>query len=477
MKKLLGAVLALAMFSPAPASAELFKNLKFSGQIDVQSTAARNVRDFVTRAPAGNSPSNNDRIGNTHTRAMMTAGWDLLDDVHAKVTVVKGGEQTGGSARLHGTSPEDLNEVQSNAVVQEANIKIDKLMGLFDTTVGRQFYGEAGDLIAYYGPRDNYGLATNALDAFRLDWKGEHMTLTGVAGRTSEGGTLSGSGAAATDLRGLVASCNMHETVKPTVYLYNRVTHATGALGQTSGNVSGGGTSGKNDNLWVAGLKAKITAGPAWLHAEGAKNFGEDRTNFLTDTTGPRYTNYKGYALLVKGGATVEVPVVGMINPWGEFGMGTGDSNFQFAGNNNFQSIATDYRPGAIYGRFDSAAPIALGNAASATAGASNGLSNRIIWGAGVNHTPAAIEKLTAGVQYYRYAFHRQAPQSTGLKRSRNIGSEVDVTLNWKHSENVNAKVTLGSFMPGAWVRDVKGPGAALNPAQMAALDLSVKFN
>ena len=56
MKKLLGMTLALAMFVPAGANAELLKNLKASGQLDIQTTSANNVRDFTTRpthAPAG----------------------------------------------------------------------------------------------------------------------------------------------------------------------------------------------------------------------------------------------------------------------------------------------------------------------------------------------------------------------------------------------------------------------------------------
>ena len=80
MKKLLGSTLALAMFLPAGANAELLKNLKLNGQLDVQTTSARNVTDFVTRPTGANSmpaaTANNDRIGHANTRAMLTANWD-----------------------------------------------------------------------------------------------------------------------------------------------------------------------------------------------------------------------------------------------------------------------------------------------------------------------------------------------------------------------------------------------------------------
>ena len=52
MKKLLGAVLSLALLIPSgPASAELFKNLKLDGWLDVRMDSSYNIKDFSTRAP------------------------------------------------------------------------------------------------------------------------------------------------------------------------------------------------------------------------------------------------------------------------------------------------------------------------------------------------------------------------------------------------------------------------------------------
>lgn len=469
MKKLLGSTLALAMFLPTGANAELLKNLKISGQLDVQATSARNITDFVTRPDQG-AANNNDRIGDAHTRTMLSADWDLLDDVHARITLVKGGENAAGAGHdVYGEGADSLDNVTARTLVQEANVRIDKLAGLFDTTIGRQFYGEPGDLIVYYGPRDAYAQRVDSLDAFRFDWKGEHMSVTGVAGRTTDASVLAAGAAADVDLRGIVVSCTQHEMVKPSAYIYNRVTHGTSGLGVT--------VAGKNTNLYVAGLKAKIMAGGFSGHAEVAKNFGDDRTTFNNGGLGPQSGRFTGYALLLKGGYKADIADVAAVNPWAEFGMGSGDANFAHAGNGNFQSINTDHRPGGIYGRFDRGSLIALGNAVAGTGAASNGLTNRVIWGLGVKATPAAVNKLTAGLAYYRYAFHRVAPEgAAALKNSRNIGSEVDVTAEWKHSDNVSVNVTLGSFLPGAAIADEKGANAALNPAQMAAADVKIRF-
>lgn len=475
MKKLLGTTLALAMFIPAGANAELLKNFKASGNLDIQTTSARNVADFVTRQkmdPAPVAPVNNDRIGAATTRVILKMDWDLLDDVHSRVTLAKGASTHG--SRAYGAGAQNLDAIQTAIAVEEANVKIDKVFGHVDMTAGRQFYGEEGDLIVYYGPRDNYGLTITALDIFRADWNGEHMSVTGIAGKTAGGSAAVNP--ADTDLRGIVVSCKMHEMVKPSLYVYNRVQHRTGALGSQAG---------KNDNLWVAGVKAKVATGGLTTSLEIAKNFGENRAGQAAQAghTDPTFANYKGYAVQLKAAYKIDLSDVGMVKPWGEFGMGTGDSNFNANGNNTFTAINSDYRPGGIYGRFDNGAAIVLGNATTNAAGvaqtfsgASNGLSNRVIWGVGVKGTPSAVEKLTVGAAFYRYAFHRVAPNAAGQKVSRNIGSEVNVTAKWAHSENVTLKATAGSFKPGAYVADVKGANAPLNPVVMLAGDVAIRF-
>jgi len=490
MKKLLGTTLALAMFVPAGANAELLKNLKVSGNLDIQTTSARNVADFATRPntasggsgePAGTAArSYNDRIGHANTRVIVKLDWDVLDDVHARVTLVKGA--VAADTRVYGGAAENLNTIQTNTLLQEANVKIDKVMGLLDVTAGRQFYGEEGDLIVYYGPRDAYGQRVDAIDMFRADWNGEHMSVTGIAGKTADT-LVTGLGNAATDLRGVIVSCKMHEMVKPSAYVYNRVTHATGGSGASVPN-NAGVVNGKNTNLWVTGLKAKVAVGGLTASVEYAKNFGEDRATFNNGGLGPQSGSFKGWAFQTKAAYKVDLDNVGALNPWGEFGMGTGDANFAHAGNGEFQSINTDYRPGGIYGRFDQGAAISLGQginnngAARNSGGASNGLSNRVIWGFGLKATPSAVNKLTVGAAFYRYAFHRVAPNTAAAstKTSRNIGTEIDVTGEWKHSENVSLTATAGTFQPGQYIRHLKGPDAIVNPAIMLAGDVKIKF-
>lgn len=84
MKKLLGTVLAAALLLPPGLGyAEVLKNLSLSGNIDVQSVATRNVRDFRSQ--------DLDKIGPAAGRVLLNADWDMLDDVHATLTAGKVG--------------------------------------------------------------------------------------------------------------------------------------------------------------------------------------------------------------------------------------------------------------------------------------------------------------------------------------------------------------------------------------------------
>jgi hypothetical protein len=470
MKKLLGSTLALAMMFPVGANAELLKNLKLDSELDVQATSANNITDLAS-APVNIAPpngSNNDRIGAVISRLIVTANWDLLDDVHSRVTLVHGGVNNNvNNNRAYGSNSQTVQAALETGVwLQEANVAIDKVFGAVDTRIGRQFYGEPGDLIAYFGPQDNYGLFVQSLDAFRFDWNGESFGVTGLAGTTKGGSTAINNGD--TDLTALLANYKT-ETANLGAYIYNQTTHATGGQGANPP-----ATNGRNDFLYIVGVKGKATFWGVTAKAELAKDLGQNRVAAGGDQAG----NYDGWALLANADYKLDMTNVAVVDPWLEFGYGSGRSRGASNHNDGFVSINTDYRPGGIYGRFstETAGLPSLGNSVDGMA--SNGLDNRVIYGLGVKTTPSMAPKLTVGVQAYKYAFARTS--DTGVfgntQFSRDIGTEGDVTAEWKHSPNVSFKVTLGEFMPGAFVNNEKGANAEVNPATLAALDTSIKF-
>ena len=471
MKKLLGSALAVAfLFMASQARADLLKNLKFNGSIEMDATSANNVLDFNT--------SQNDRISAAQTRVMLGMDWNLLDDVHAVVTLSKNdrvygsgdGESIGSN---HGQS---LTQIENTVYVEQAYFKIDKVFGRLDSTFGRQFYGDEGDLIIYYGPHHNqYGMTVTAIDAGRFDWNAEKFYVTGVVGKGYfAGNNIASYGADIQyqqDLRGLVAGTKGIENVDGKIYLWNALTHMTG---NTTFEASPATVA--NDNLYVLGLKVKGKYLGAYGSFEIAQNFGSSRYNPVGPAPLTHAANYCGRAFLFDLGYKADVANVGNINPWGELGIGTG-GNYGTGADNNFYSIASDYRPGAIYGRFDQTAALLMAWNVywhGANDPASSGLTNRVIWGVGVKTTPTYLNKLTAGLAYWDYRFQQMYPNETWAAGNRHIGGEYDLTAEWKHSENVTLSGALGTFQPGGHIKDQTTPGCS--PAFLANFNAAVKF-
>lgn len=506
MKRLLGTVLALAIIMPPGASAEILKNLKVSGQLDVQMTSARNVTDFATRPanhPAADGGDNNDRVGTTLTRTMLNLDWDLLDDVHAQGTLVKNDRVWGTAAPAAGGQAAATGEgqgligapgatdVAGNLVVQRASIMIDKLLGHFDTTVGRQYYGTPGDLVIYFGPKDVHGLFVTAIDAARFEAECDMMSFSGMAGTTA-------SGAAATGLAGAANASNNNTQVRgfdimwknlpvrAHTFVWNQVTQAAGGLGVAPVNAAGGAT-GMNDFLYVYGVKLRGEAMGGWFNLDLAKNSGQDRTTLAgaADGFSAASGNYIGTAMLLDVGYNAEIANVGGFTPWANFGWGSGRSSNGEESNENFTAIAPDYRPGVINRRFNGAGAINLGANAPGGGVGTVGLGNRVVWGLGLNYTPAKWDRMTAGVSLWDYRFQRNTitgPGATLLAAgNKHIGSEFGLTAEWRHSENVTLGAGWASFQPGGLVYErkraaVPGVQEGVNPAQMVFADLTVKF-
>lgn len=462
MKKLLGSTLALAMVLPAGANAELLKNLKVGGSLDVDAVTANNVTDLNT--------ASYDKLNTVQTRLILKSDWDLLDDVHAHVALRKNDRTWGtGSQAIGGGTGSG---VLANTFVDESNVKIDKVFGAVDTTVGRQFYGEPGDLVIYYGPKANlYGLPVTALDGARLDWNGEKVGVTAlgakITGKAIQGNTPSNNGDV--NLWGLTAHAKVGDNVSGSAYIYDRRT-------VNSGNGTGGVVA--DDILYLAGLRGKVTMGGAWLSGEFDKDFGQNRT-MGTNNTYATTGNYTGWAGKVNAGVKADLNNLGAITGWGEAGIGSGGQTT----NRNFTSIAGDYRPGGIWGRFASTSGGTdfLGSAASANAiGDGASLSNLFVTGVGAKVTPAALSKLTAGLTWWNYraqnatALENQVGPSKSARGNKAIGSEYDLDLTWAHSENVAISAGAGTFQQGRVLRAL-GSGTN-NPITLCYTDLSVKF-
>jgi hypothetical protein len=515
MKKLLAALIAaLLVATSAPSGAsELFKNLRMSCHRVLQATAATNVADFATHANCDvrNSDgtcktsvlANNDRIGDAQTRLLLRLDWDLLDDVHARVTLRKN-DRTYGTV---GGNPQSVSDVPPQSItsagpnilgsvfVDEAFFKVDKIAGQLDLTMGRQFYGESGDMVVYFGPSEKawYGLPVSAIDGARLDWNGESLAVTGFDGKLagSQVGTVPQS---SFNIRGLNLALKGQENVHGSIYGWNREFTATGASGAPP--TDAGDPGGKNDELYVLGAKGKVSGGGFYLQGEFDQNLGENR-NGLGDAAHAPAARYAGWATQGRGGFKAESDNLGSLALWSEGTVMSGRQNTRENVNDGFVPIWGDYRPGSIYGRFSltgtfpglaSAVPGVSGSQSLPFADVSLLRSNQVIWGGGIKASPGFANRLSAGVSWWDYRIHRfnNVPGGTNeFSGNKHLGSELDVDLSWYHSENVTFGTGWATFQPGGLIKEsvrlndigAGTPGRrGVNPVSLVYFDVRVKF-
>lgn len=508
-RALVGVVSAFGLvFGGSPASAEILKNLRVGGQLDLQATSAYNVTDYVT-SPRTAAPGTafNDRIGDAQTRVMVWMDWDLLDDVHSRVTFRKNDRAwgtTGGQTINNPNAPQNSQtfgqaggtDLLANIWMDEAWFKIDKLVGQFDLTLGRQFYGDPGDPVIYFGPSEKawYGMPVTSIDAARVDWlPWEWLGVTGLAAKHT-GYSVGTTAATATfddiDIQGLHAKMNLAEWLGMQLYGYRRLTHRRQALGTPPTTANAGGL---NDNLYIVGYRFRLSGGGFWFKGEYDQNFGNQRITETATTAGSAH--YLGWFALGDVGWRGESDSAGMLSVWGQAALGSGRVRSRSNLNDGFQAINGDYRPGTIWGRFmPTSAFGGLGSAITTTPGFDSNnspnpnpnMNNRQIWGGGVKMSPGFANKATLAVSWWDFSVHRwqHVPgQNTHPYLGKNhIGAELDVDLQWAHSENVGFSLGWANFRPGGLIVKSVTPegqsavGRGVNPVQVAYFDTRIRF-
>ncbi|MCG2725616.1 MAG: hypothetical protein L6420_05045 [Elusimicrobia bacterium] len=417
MKKLVGIITVLALFTSV-ASAELLKNFKYDGSILVKNVTVDNTNfDKDTE----------DKYSNTKTRVVFGMNFDLNEEANAQVTFAKYNRTWNDQAGTGVQSEEDIDNLTANIDVAEAYLNLKGVLGL-DHKVGRQFYGNEGDIVIYYGPSamKSVAYAVQALDAWSGVWKKDKLTVTGVMGKVND---FSATTMRDHDVYGVTAKYDYSEKINPSAYVYqsdNRLTTV---------NIS--------NRLNVAGVKVEGKVEGIGYMAEYAMNTGTNDNTPL---------DYKGSAMKFNADYGLNADKIGKFTFMGEYAMGSGDDNATDTDNKVFTAINSNYIPGLIYG--------GIGGI-----GAAVNLGNLTTYNVGVNFTPNKWEKLALCGKYYTFKY------SEKVGTAENIGSEMDFAAVWNHSDNVMLKASYAMFTPD------KDIAAVNNDAQtLFGFDVNVKF-
>jgi hypothetical protein len=426
-------VLGLVVSVSFPAHADLLKNFKTDGSIETRSFGIDNETD--------RDGSVDDYRSETRTRLMVGASSDLLDDVHARVLLRKNNRLHGQGGTTAGS--ESLSTVQNTVAVDNAYVRIDKIIGSVDLTVGRQFYGDPNDLNIYFGSNNDDVLSVQSIDLFRADadlmgW----AKFEGIAGKTAETTAAN----TATPTPPAPSNVNSDTDLWGIKLMTDKLIPKGGAaVSYYTAKTKGAGTT-QNNTLSV--LDACILGdipmvGGLGYHADYLQNFGRNNTGAgPAGNPNPSYNGSAYYLGLKYGGEAFAKP----IRIQGEYGRGSDD----------FVAINPGKRFGIIWGEHSTVGPSSLtpnANGNSFVNGTSGpGLTNLRVadLGAGVNLTPKF------GIDFNWYRFMYDANRGTN---GRSAGTEYDLILSWKHSDNVALEVSAASFQVG---------GALQNPTPIA---------
>ncbi|HCE98374.1 MAG: hypothetical protein A2X34_01990 [Elusimicrobia bacterium GWC2_51_8] len=437
MNKVIG-MLAVVAFASSMASAELLKNFKADGSVEAVGVVVQNRADFDKKAA--------DKFGDVKNRVIVNATFDLNEDVNAVVTAVKCDRSYGQPSQTVAGGTAD------SFTFEQAYLNLKNVIGL-NHKVGRQFYGNDGDIVLYYGPANWYtrGLGVSTLDAWTATWNKNKLTVNGLTAKVSETaapaiGTV-GALNDDKDLYGLTASYDYSDVVKPAAYFYQYRDNTVAS---------------KPNNLEVFGLKANGKYSGLEYGLEYAMNMGTNQN--LTPTTN---MDYKGSALKVNA-AYGGLEMAGKLGFTGEFAMGSGDKKTTDKTDKSFQDIAANYRPGLIAGG------IGVNNGAVVLT--VTDLNDLTTWNLGANWTPSMAEKLNIEAKYYSYS-----PTETkvdGVKLGyTTYGTEFDLCANWKHSESVGLKAYYATLaFNKKFVETMNGVGAKKDAVSLLGIAMNVKF-
>lgn len=440
MKKVIG-MLAVVAFASSMASAELLKNFKYNGSIEV------NMRDI------NNGDFNKklyDNSDNTRTRVMIGANFDLADDVSAQVTAVK-------NARNYGNASQSVSGGTIDTFFfEEAYLNLKGVLSL-DHKVGRQYYGNPGDLVIYFGPSMQPYM--NTLPVSGLDgWTGwygkDKLSVHGImAKRGKANSVILGTDQ---DIRGIVGKYDLMEEAKIGAFLYEFKTNKTAAVGPA-------------DILKVYGVKANGKFMGFGYNAEMDFNGGRNNTGVVaTGYAGATPNNkYSGSAFLAN--VDYGYDFMGKWKFMGEYLMTSGEKNTGTAPTDKkvkaFMAVNTDYRPGLVIGA-ETGVPSA---------------DNTTVWNLGATYTPEKLEKLTGAAKLYHFAYTEKQTSANTLHTATTIGDELDLSATWTHSPAVSLMASYGVFSPNKkWLKQMINATATqvvkTDAWTRMGLDLMVKF-
>ncbi len=417
MRKHVALAIVLSMAAASSWALVGLEDVKFDGSLEVNGVSAKNEVDY--------NDITNDHRGGTNTRVRVGMDATVTEGVAGRFEIVR----TNNAASQYGNGAQTLNNEQDNFLIQNAYIAMDDLLGL-KVKLGRQYVGNPDDLVLYYGPLNDDNLTVNALDAISISKAFKFVEIGLMIGKDDEDDALantdSDDGVGTGDI-----NVNSLDIVLPTLIPGGKIN-----LGKAWAVDENSSDSDDSDKLGVyrIGVNGGLQDNLITYRAEYLMNDGE------YGAAGAK-VDYKGNAIDLGVGANLKA--MGDLGLAVNFVNASGDDNTTNTEDKAFQTISPGRFYGEIFGKSNTFA-FADGGAGVDTGAQDQGLQ---IIHLGASYTPEMLAKLSVKVDFYDFSYAEDTVDNATAEDD--IGTELDLTIGYKHSDNVKLEAGYAMLSPG----------------------------
>jgi hypothetical protein len=334
--------------------------------------------------------------------------------------------------------------------IYNANFMVSNVMEGLNLTIGRQFAGDKEDAFFYYGPQKGRFLAVTSLDAIRADWDLGKIKLFGLMGKKNETGTGDGSG------RDLSVTTEV-------AYVNDKDTDIFALEGRSDQLIKNqdlklflysrrnGLASGKGDNLYLFGFRAKGSIAPLRgmeYDLMFGQNAGKNNDNGKT---------YAGWLGRVIGYFSTDIPSFSSLKLNAGYADVSGDKASTPNKNENFARLSRDcfYSMAVIvYEILNDQQPEAV--------------TNVLIPFGGIELIPHLFkDKVTF------FAELSKLDCDTPIMGYKHKGSETDIGARWEARDDFSLGLTYAEFKPGDLLQTLF---KSKNPITQVTAEFALKF-
>lgn len=441
-------------------------DMKFDGSLEVNGDSANNETDFGNVTGAGNSGGDNDHRGNTATRVRLGVNMGITEGVSGRLELVRTPKVYGVNG-LNGTSGATSIAGEENTwLFHNAYAQINNIWGM-DARLGRQYVGDAGDLIWNFGPKSDDSLTVTSIDGLALECAKDkekmgnfldNLHLRFFTGKENDDDAI-----ANTDSGDTVGDINVNDL---DLYINNVLPGGRINLGYLWGAAADTSLT-KDDvvlKIYRIGINGGIKENMLTYRAEFLGNTGEAEGQGVSGAD----LKFKGTAMDFGLGFNPAETGIGGFSIWGNWTMASGDDNNNNNDDKAFHDFSTlggantsDRYFGEIFGKSNTMG----GGTTPFGQGVDTGIEGQglDVLNLGLAFKPKMIEKTSFRLDYFMFSRAEDSLSNgtTSTDVGDKFGDEWDLSMNYQHTDNVGVTLGYAMFSPDDAVL-VDAPGLAI---------------